>query len=90
MVTALINQHLEIRPELEQTRIAVGDFVELRLARVLSFKSSSNCRGAIRLAAVTRSVCKARIRWLSVLWLVRVLPARKWVLLLWQCAIKAS
>ena len=86
----MINQHLETRPELEHTRIAVGDFVEVRLARVLSFKSSSNCRGAIRLAASTSSVGAARIRWLSVLWLLLVLPARKWVLLLWQCAIKAS
>ena len=84
----MINQHLETRPELENTRIAVGDFVELRLARVMSFKSSSNCRGAIRLAV--SSGCTARIRWLSVFWLVWVLPARKWVLLLWQCAIKAS
>ena len=84
----MIHQRLEMRPELEHSRIAVGDFVELRLARVLSFKSPSNCRGAIRLAV--SSGCTARIRWLPVLWLVWVLPARKWVLLLWQCAIKAS
>ena len=70
LVTALIHQRLEMRPELEHTRIAVGDFVELRLARVLSFKSPSNCRGAIRLAV--SSGCTARIRWLPVLWLVWV------------------
>jgi len=48
LVTALINQHLETRPELEQTLSSVGEFDELT----------------------------ARIRWLSVLWLVRVLPAQ--------------